>query len=201
MPRLAQGLNETQVRNAKPKEKPYKLSDGRGLTLLVNPDGSKWWRLRYILDGKEKMLSVGTYPDVSLSGAREKALELRKLVVAGDDPSLRRREAKQQLKASVRGAFKSVGEEWHAHKSKGWASETARKAREVLDDYLYPKIGSKAISELSSADVKPVLLYVHERGPRLAVKARQYVNQIVDYAIQEGLREDGKLLSLKGVLP
>lgn len=201
MPRLAQGLNETQVRNAKPKEKPYKLSDGRGLTLLVNPDGSKWWRLRYILDGKEKMLSVGTYPDVSLSGAREKALELRRLVVAGDDPSLRRKEAKQQLKASVRGTFKSVGEEWHAHKSKGWASETARKAREVLDDYLYPKIGPRAISELSSADVKPVLLYIHERGPRLAVKARQYVNQIVDYAIQEGLREDGKLLSLKGVLP
>lgn len=199
MPKLAKGLTIKQIDAAKPGKT---LADGRGLSLVVDTGGNKRWVFRYTRpDGRRNWIGLGSYPETSLPVARALAQNQRETLAGGIDPAIAKKEAKQQLKASVRGTFKSVGEEWHAHKSKGWASETARKAREVLDDYLYPKIGSKAISELSSADVKPVLLYVHERGPRLAVKARQYVNQIVDYAIQEGLREDGKLLSLKGVLP
>lgn len=199
MPKLAKGLTIKQIDAAKPGKT---LADGRGLSLVVDTGGNKRWVFRYTRpDGRRNWIGLGSYPETSLPVARALAQNQRETLAGGIDPAIAKKEAKQQLKASVRGTFKSVGEEWHAHKSKGWASETARKAREVLDDYLYPKIGSKAISELSSADVKPVLLYVHERGPRLAIKARQYVNQIVDYAIQEGLREDGKLLSLKGVLP
>ncbi|WP_334106836.1 tyrosine-type recombinase/integrase [Methylobacillus sp.] len=199
MPKLAKGLTIKQIDAAKPGKT---LADGRGLSLVVDTGGNKRWVFRYTRpDGRRNWIGLGSYPETSLPVARALAQNQRETLAGGIDPAIAKKEAKQQLKASVRGTFKSVGEEWHAHKSKGWASETARKAREVLDDYLYPKIGSKAISELSSADVKPVLLYVHERGPRLAVKARQYVNQIVDYAIQEGLREEGKLLSLKGVLP
>jgi hypothetical protein len=94
MPRLATSINETQVKNAKPLKKPYKLSDGKGLVLLVNPDGSKWWRLRYTIDAKEKMLSLGVYPEVSLADARNKALEARKDVAKGIDPSEQRKTSK-----------------------------------------------------------------------------------------------------------
>ena len=202
MPKLATPLNDIKIKSAKPKEKPYKLSDGSGLTLIVNPDDSKWWRLRYMFAGKEKMLALGTYPDTPLAAAREKASDARRDIAAGIDPSEKRKAEKIKEKEQERDtSFKGVAEEWYAHKAKGWASETARKARETLDDYLYPKLASHPIAEIKTADVKPVLLHVHERGARLAVKARQYCNQIIDYAIQEGLREDGRLLSLKGALP
>lgn len=201
MPKLASSINDTQVKNAKPLQKPYKLADGRGLVLLVNPDGSKWWRLRYTVDGKEKMLSLGVYPEISLSDARQTALEARKDVAKGFDPSESRKAAKSELKTTLRGNFRAVAEEWYAHKARSWASETARKARETLDDNLFPQLAAKPIAEIASSDIKPVLLELDARAPRLAVKARQYCNQIIDYAIQEGLRADGKLLSLKGVLP
>lgn len=201
MPKLAPGLNETQIRNAKPKDKPYKLADGKGLVLLVNSNGSKWWRLRYTVDGREKMLSLGVYPEVSLATARNKSHDARTTVAKGADPSKERQTDKRQRIAASRGTFEVVAEEWYAHKAKSWASETARKARETLDDYLFPKLASKPIAEITTADIKPVILYVHERGPRLAIKARQYCNQVIEYAIQEGLREDGRLLSLRGALP
>lgn len=201
MPKLAPGLTDIRVRNAKPKDKPYKLPDGKGLVLLVNTNGSKWWRLRYTIDGREKMLSLGVYPEVSLASARSKTHDARIAIAKGVDPSKERATEKRQRTAATRGTFKAVAEEWYAHKAKSWASETARKARETLDDYLFPKLASKLIAEITTADIKPVILHVHERGPRLAVKARQYCNQIIEYAIQEGLREDGRLLSLRGVLP
>ena len=201
MPKLAPGLNDVRVRNAKPKDKPYKLADGQGLVLLINPNGSKWWRLRYTVDGREKMLSLGVYPEVSLASARNKTHDARIAIAKGNDPSKERLAEKRRRIAAPRGTFKSIAEEWYAHKAKGWASETARKARESLYDDLFPKLGAKPIAEITSADIKPVILFVHERAPRLAVKTRQYCNQIIEYAIQEGLREDGRLLSLRGALP
>jgi len=135
MPKLAPGLNDTRIRNAKPKDKPYKLADGKGMVLLINPNGSKWWRLRYNIDGREKMLSLGVYPEVSLAAARSKAHDARTAVASGADPSVGRKTEKRERIAASRGTFKSIAEEWYAHKAKSWASETARKARETLDDY------------------------------------------------------------------
>lgn len=199
MPRLATGLTVKQI-DAVKSEKT--LSDGRGLSLVVDAGGNKRWVLRYTRsDGRRNWLGLGSYPDVSLLMARSKAQAAREDLVNGNDPSDIKKAGKRAAKATERGTFKTVGDEWHAHKAKSWAKETARKAREVLDDYLYPKLASKLITDISTSDIKPVILHVHSRGPRLAVKARQYCNQIIDYAIQEGLREDGKLLSLRGVLP
>lgn len=144
---------------------------------------------------------MGSYPEFSLTAARTAAAKTREQITQGDDPVDLRRAERQERKAAVRGSFKALAEEWYAHKAKSWAAETARKAREVLDDYLFPRLATRPIAEITTADIKPALLYVHERGPRLAVKARQYCNQIVEYAIQEGLREDGRLLSLRGALP
>lgn len=138
---------------------------------------------------------------MSASATRIEAAEIRQKLRQEIDPIDYKKSEKLKQKAAIRGAFETVAEEWYTHKAKGWAKETARKAREILDDSLFPKLAKKPIAEISSADIKPVLLEIHERAPRLAVKARQYCNQIIGYAIQEGLREDGRELSLKGALP
>ena len=199
MPKLATGLTVKQLDAAKPKTT---LSDGRGLSLVVDTNGNKRWVFRYTRpDGRRNWLGLGSYPDTSLLMARSVAQEARERLSNGQDPADIKKDSKRAEKAVVRGTFKAIAEEWYAHKAKSWASETARKARESLDDDLFPKLGAKPIAEITSADIKPVILLVHERAPRLAVKARQYCNQIIEYAIQEGLREDGRLLSLRGVLP
>jgi hypothetical protein len=87
-------LSDTAIRNASSRESPYKLTDGGGLTLLVNPDGAKWWRLRYRIAGREKMLSLGVYPEVGLKRARERRDEARRLIADGIDPSAKRQEEK-----------------------------------------------------------------------------------------------------------
>ena len=199
MPKLAKSLTVKQLESAKAN---ITLSDGNGLSLVVDANLNKRWVFRYTRpDGRRNWLGIGSYPDVPLLKARKEALIGRERIAEGLDPSNLKKEAKQAEKTIVRGTFKAVAEEWYTNKSRSWASETARKARESLDDNLYPKLAGRQIAEISTSDIKPVLLALSERAPRLAVKARQYCNQIIDYAIQEGLREDGRLLSLKGVLP
>lgn len=201
MPKLSDGLTDRKIKKEKPRDKPFKLSDGKGLYLFVNPNGSRWWRFRYVINGREKMLSLGVYPKITLKHAREKALEASRELARGGDPSDSRKQAKRLENIKLKGSFKAVAESWYLHKAKGWATETARKARETLDDTFYPTLANHSIQDITTADFKPVLIALHNRAPRLAVKARQYCNQIIDYAIQEGLRDDGKLLSLKGILP
>lgn len=200
MPKLARELKDIQVKNAKPGDI---LSDGKGLHLLVDASGNKRWVLRYIRpDGRRNAIGLGSYSkSVGLAAARTLAQKARDLLAEGKDPAEESKENSRQKKAVTRGSFEAVSNEWHKHKARGWASETARKAREVLDDHLFPKLGKKLIKDITTADIKPSLLTLHERAPRLAVKARQYCNQIIDYAIQEGLREDGRFLSLRGALP
>lgn len=199
MPKIVSGLTVRQIEAAKPGDT---LQDGKGLALVVDDNANKRWVLRYTRpDGRRNMIGLGSYPETSLTAARTGASKKRERLAQGLDPVEERRIERQEKKAAKRGSFKAIAEEWYAHKAKGWATETARKAREMLDDYLFPKLATKPIAEIATADIKPVLLYIHERGPRLAVKARQYCNQIIEYAIQEGLREDGRLLSLRGALP
>lgn len=199
MPKILQGLTVKQIDAAKPGKI---LQDGKGLMLIVDANRNKRWVLRYSRpDGRRNMIGLGSYPDVSLLNARTLAQKAREQIKSGGDPAAAKKASKLADKAVQRDTFKAVAEEWYAHKAKSWASETARKARETLDDYLYPKLADKLIADLTTAEFKPVLLYVHERGPRLADKARQYCNQVIEYAIQEGLRKDGSMLSLRGVLP
>ncbi|NBQ68840.1 MAG: DUF4102 domain-containing protein [Nitrosomonadaceae bacterium] len=199
MPKIIKNLTDLEIRTAKPGETKQ---DGKGLMLIVDTNGNKRWTLRYQRpDGRRNMIGLGSYPDISATIARVHADEIRQRLLQGIDPIDHKKSEKLKQETAIRGTFKAVAEEWYTHKSKGWAKETARKAREILDDSLLPRLAKKAISEISSADIKLVLLEIHERAPRLAIKARQYSNQIIHYAIQEGLREDGRELSLKGALP
>src|SRR5690348_8522932 len=105
-------LSDAQVKNAKSKRAPYKLFDGRGMYLLVKPDGGKYWRLKYRIDGKEKLLALGVYPDVKLAAARKKRDAAREHVAAGTDPSVLRKEEKRQGQLRAANTFEAVGREW-----------------------------------------------------------------------------------------
>ncbi|MBV8603909.1 MAG: site-specific integrase [Pelomonas sp.] len=112
-------LTDAAVRNAKPSEKPKKLADGGGLYLEVRPEGGKWWRWRYRFAGREKLLSVGVYPDIGLGDARAKRDELRKLLASGVDPSVARKSAKLTQHADAANSFEALAREWHAAKLQG----------------------------------------------------------------------------------
>ncbi len=199
MPKIIRNLSDLEIKAAKPGETKQ---DGKGLMLIVDANANKRWVLRYQRpDGRRNMIGLGSHPDVSATMARTHAEEIRQRLIQGIDPVDHKKTEKLKQETLIRGAFKVIAEEWYTHKAKGWAKETARKAREILDDSVLPKLGKKPVAEISSSDVKLVLLEIHERAPRLAVKARQYCNQIIRYAIQEGLRDDGRELSLNGALP
>lgn len=105
-------LNDTAIRTAKPTVKPYEMSDEKGLFLLVNPNGSKWWRLKFRVDGKEKLLSFGTYPDVGPKDARTKPDDARKLLAAGGDPGEHRKAQKAANTERAANSFEVICCEW-----------------------------------------------------------------------------------------
>ncbi|PMS17848.1 integrase [Trinickia dabaoshanensis] len=203
MPKLATRKSDVVFRRAKPREKPYQIADGGGLSLLVQPNGSKLWLFRYRrpATGRDNLISLGPYADLTPNEARERAAMARTKVRDGIDPVAQRRADKAATRRAAKGAFHIVARAWLGFKQKEWASETHRKAEHVIDNYLIPELKDRPIATLATAEVKPVLESIAHNTPTLAIKARQYINGIVTFAIQSGLREDGKLLALRGVVP
>ncbi|MBN3114975.1 integrase arm-type DNA-binding domain-containing protein [Pectobacterium brasiliense] len=179
-------LTDIKVRSAKPEEKPYKLTDGNGMFLLVHTNGSKYWRLRYRSDGKEKTLALGVYPEVSLSEARQKRDEARKLISAGVDPNEHKKAVKTQQQDDEQ-TFEVVARAWHADNKK-WSESHAERILKSLSDNIFPAIGSKHISDLKTRDLLTPIKSV-ERSGRLEVAKRlkQRVTAIMTYAVQNGL--------------
>jgi integrase len=217
VPRLAAPLNELQIRKAKPAEKAYFLADGNGLTLLVSPAGRKSWVVRYRLpDGSRPAPStVGHYPEMSLTEARIKAVEVQRDAKKGKSTAGIRK-AQQEFEAAAsaelevaaleraeteRVSFRAVSGRWMAEKRPTWAMETYRKARLVVDAYLMPKLGDLDMRLLETRHVRSVLVEMAKDTPQLARKARQYLGSIVDHAINEGLRSDESRLRLDRILP
>lgn len=122
---MAKKLTDTAVKTAKPKEKPYKVADGDGLYVLVNPGGGKLWRLKYRFEGKEKLLAIGTYPAVSLKEARARAVTAKEMIARGIDPCAARKAAKAEALAKSL-TFEVVAREWHKKKLAGWTPNHAR---------------------------------------------------------------------------
>src|SRR4051812_36842227 len=118
-------LSDAKVRNAKPKPKPYKIADGEGLFLLITPSGSKYWRLRYFFAGKEKLLALGVYPEITLADARERRAQARKVLAAGNDPGETRKEAKRVATLKSANAFEVIAREWFEKRKHEWASSSS----------------------------------------------------------------------------
>ncbi|TCK36675.1 integrase [Paraburkholderia sp. BL8N3] len=203
MPKLATRKPDLVFRNAKPRIKPYQISDGGGLSLLIQPNGSKLWLFRYRRpgNGAENFTSLGPYRDISPTQARSLAAAAREQVRAGVDPVQRRRETKAVIERSAKGAFEIVANDWLENKRKGWSRVTASVAGLVIAKYLIPALKFRPIATLSTTDVIPVLMTIATKAPNLAVKARQYLKAIITFAVHNSLREDGRPLALDGVIP
>ncbi|WP_419236269.1 tyrosine-type recombinase/integrase [Serratia fonticola] len=178
-------LTDIKVRTSKPEEKQYKLTDGNGMHLLVHPNGSKYWRLQYRFGGKQKMLALGVYPDVSLADARARRDEARKQIANGIDPSDKKKTDKvEQNEART---FEEVAIEWHATNKK-WSEEHSKRVLKSLEDNLFPTIGKRNIVELKTRDLLAPIKVVELSG-RLEVASRlqQRSTAIMRYAVQSGL--------------
>lgn len=197
-------LTNAAIRALKPKAKLYRVADAFGLCIEVAPIGtstSKLWRFRYRYGGRAKMLALGAYPIVTLEKARQKRDDARRLLADGINPMDKRRGDAESRKRKERGLFPTVAREWLAFKKRSVGTETYRKAELVVEGDLIPALRRHSIADLATKDCTRALRDIAERAPHLAAKARQYLAGIVDYAIKEGLRDDGKLLSLRGVIP
>ncbi|MGM3173937.1 tyrosine-type recombinase/integrase [Dickeya lacustris] len=178
-------LTDIKVRTAKPSDKQYKLTDGNGMHLLVHPNGSKYWRLQYRFGGKQKMLALGVYPDVSLADARARRDEARKLLANGTDPGDKKKSDKIEQSEAL--TFKEVAIEWHSTNKK-WSQEHSQRVLKSLEDNLFPAIGKRNIAELKTRDLLAPIKAVEQSG-RLEVASRlqQRTTAIMRYAVQSGL--------------
>lgn len=157
-------LNARQVETAKPKDKPYKMADGGGLYLLVKTNGSRYWRLKYRIDGKEKLLALGVYPDVSLADARAKRDEARKGIAGGIDPLEAKKEQKVEREAQVKNTFQEIALEWHNMKVKKWSAGYASDILEAFNKDVFPFIGQRPIADIKPLELLNVLKKMEDRG-------------------------------------
>lgn len=194
-------LTARQVDTSKPKDKPYKLSDGGGLYLLVNPNGSRYWRLKYRIAGKEKLLALGVYPDITLAEARQKRADAKKVLAAGGDPGQEKQEEKQAKEQAVANSFERLAMEWHSHKSTSWSEGYAEHLLMYLKKDIFPFIGQKAITDISQVEMLNVLRKMEQRGVLDKLKkTRQACRQIFTYAIITGRAEHNPVSDLAGAL-
>lgn len=202
MSKFISALTDMQVRNAKAKEKPYKLFDGGGLYLDVAPSGSRIWRLKFRQpNGKENRLTFGPYPEITLQEAREKRLEARRLMLAGVDPAKHRDEARRGVAARNENTFEKIAREWHANKVPTWSDRTAKAMIARLEADIFPEIGSIPIDEIKHRDVIAALRKIEDRGAaEIAKRIKAVCSQIFSYAIQCGLTERNLVVDMKDVL-
>ncbi|ECC9657350.1 DUF4102 domain-containing protein [Salmonella enterica subsp. enterica] len=194
-------LTARQISTAKPTEKPYKLSDGGGLYLLVNPNGSRYWRMKYRYAGKEKLLSIGVYPDVTLAEARDKRTQAKRILAAGDDPSEVKQAEREAKNLAVNNSFELLALEWHEHKKPNWSSGYADDIMEYLRKDIFPYIGKKAITDIKPITMLSVLKKMEERSVLDKLKkTRQACRQIFTYAIITGRAEFNPVTDLAGAL-
>jgi integrase len=197
-------LTDTAIRNAKAETKARKLFDERGLYLLVSPDRGKWWRFKYRFGGKEKLLSLGVYPDVGLKQARERRDEARKLVAASLDPSAERQAVKAALIASEqreRNSFEAVAREWFQKFARNWVPAHAEIVIHRIQADVFPWIGSRPIAEITAVELLEVLRRIEARGAvSTAHRIKQICGQIFRYAIATGKASRDLSADLRGAL-
>lgn len=194
-------LTDVSCRNAKPIEKAYKLTDSGGLHLLVKPNGGRYWRMKYYFLGKEKLLSFGTYPAVSLAEAREKREQARKQLANEIDPAQIKRAAKQQKLLNNENTFEAVAREWHANRISTWTSGHGINILHRLEKDVFPLLVGRPITEIEAPDILAVLRKVENRGAlEIAKRLGQTCGQVFRYAIAIGLVKHNPVPHLKDAL-
>lgn len=193
-------LSDTSVRMAKPRAKPYRLSDSNGLYVEVAPNGSRYWRLKYRFGGKEKRLALGVYPVVTLAKAREDALEARRLLQDGIDPGERKKEKTREVKLASATAFESVAREWHALMRSQWTPHHSRNVIESLEQDIFPALGHRPVAELKAPEFLEAIRKIENRGAiDIAQRVRQRCGAVFGYAIGMGYAETNPVTAMKGI--
>lgn len=195
-------LNNTKCKNAKPRIKPYKMFDGAGLYLEILPSGKKLWRLKYYYLSKEKRISFGPYPLVTLAEAREAREDAKKLLIKDIDPSAARKDKKRLNSRDAENTFKAIALEWHGQKKNGWSKNYAYKVLRGLELNVFPFIGHRPISKITPPELLNECLRKPEKRGSLdiASRTRQICGQIFQYGIQTGRCEWNAAENLKGAL-
>ena len=195
-------LTDVSLKNTKPSEKPYSLADEKGLSILVQPTGSKGWRFRYRFDGKEKMLSFGIYPDVSLKDSRTQRDEARKLLTLGVDPSEHRKARLAARECLASNSFEVICREWLEGRRSTVAEGQHVKTLARLEKDVFPWLGRRPMTEITAPEVLAVLRRIDERGARYtAHRAKSEISRAFRYAIATGRADRDPCPDLKGALP
>jgi integrase len=193
-------LTNTAIQKAKTKNKPYKVFDERGLFLLVKPNGGKLWRFKYRFNGKEKQISLGVYPDVSLKNARDRRDDARNLVANGIDPSEYRKAQKEDNGGG--NCFEAVAREWFAKNSPSWSANHADRIKRRLENDIFPWIGGKPIGSITIPELLSVIRRIENRGAlETAHRALGNCSQVFRYAVATGRAERDPTGDLRGALP
>lgn len=191
-------LTDVKVRNAKPTDKPVKLTDGNGMHLLVQPSGSKYWRLQYRFSGKQKMLALGVYPEVSLSEARRRREEARQLIANNVDPGEKRKTKKIEEKGLL--IFETVARDWHSS-NRTWSDSHRKTVLSSLITHVFPVIGKRNITELKTRDLLVPLKKAEATGHlELAARLQQRITAIMRYAVHNALIDQNPAYDLTGAV-
>ncbi len=195
-------LTAIQCKNAKPKEKPYKLADGGGMYLEIMPNGSKYWRMKYRIHNKEKRFAIGVYPEISLLEAREARDKAKKLVKQNIDPVEAKRQQKHDAAENAANTFKAVALEWHEIKKESWSDNYAYKIMKGLELNVFPYIGHRPIRDITPPELlNSCLKNIEKRGSLdIAGRTKQICGQVFRYGIQTGRCEWNAAENLQGAL-
>src|ERR1022692_998058 len=194
-------LTAKTIDNTKPRAAPARLWDAGGLYVEVSPSGGKWWRWKYRFDGKEKRVSFGTYPDVSIRAAREKRDDARKLLKSGTDPSVHRQTAKRQKQQAAVNSFEAIAREWYDKQATLWIPKHAADVLRRLEINLFPDLGALPVSEITAPALLAAVRKVESRGAHdLAHRMIGVAGQVFRYAIACGKCERDPSRDLRGAL-
>lgn len=194
-------LTNTECKNAKPKADKYRLYDTGGLYLEVMPNGSKYWRMKYRYLDKEKLLALGVYPTITLLDAREGRDSARKLLAAGTDPSIAKKEKKRLAVLNAENTFEAVAREWHEQQKGKWSEVHARNVLNLLSLNIFPYIGTRPIADLTAPELLEVLRKIEKRGAAyLSNRIKQICGQVFRYGIATGRGQRDHAADLKGAL-
>lgn len=197
-------LTDTAVKKAKPTDKPIRMFDGGGLYLEVSPAGGKLWRLKYRFNSKEKLLSFGKYPEVTLTKARVKREDARRLLTEGIDPGEHKKATKTMKDGLAENTFEVIGREWYAKTAPKLAETTRGKMLKYLEGDVFPIIGSRPITDLAAPDLLKVIHRIESRGAvDVARRMHNVCGRIFRYAVGQGkaTRDPSRDIEMKDILP
>lgn len=194
-------LTDVKIRNTKPKEKPFKVPDEKGLHLLVKPNGSKYWRFKYRYFGKEKQLAIGVYPEVTLAQARTKRDEARKLLADDIDPGALKQSHKRAKQLALENSFEAIAREWHTKFTPKWTKDHGERILIGLEKDIFPVIGKKPITEIMPPEILNAGRRIESRGAiETAHRLIANCSKVFTYAIQTGRADRNPCIDLRGAL-